>query len=67
MCIRSVTRPRSAGAIMCAEVVVMDEVLETLEGCVAILEAMEEERHDPRLYAVMAALRWAISQVEPKC
>ena len=52
---------------MCAEVVVMDEVRETLEGCVAILEAMEEERHDPRLYAIIAALRWAISQVEPMC
>ena len=45
----------------------MDEVYETLEGCVAILEAMEEERHDPRFYALMAALRWVISLVEPTC
>lgn len=45
----------------------MDEVLETLEGCLAILDSMEEERHDSRLYAIIAALKWAISQVEPMC
>ena len=52
---------------MCAEVILMDEVLETLEGCVAILEAMEEERHDPRLYAIIAALKWAVARIDPTC
>ena len=45
----------------------MSEVLETLEGCIAVLEAMEEERHDSRHYAIIAALKWVISQVEPMC
>ena len=67
MCTRPVTRSTLGRANISSEVVTMDEVLETLEGCIAVLEAMEEERHDPRLYAVMAALRWAISQVEPMC
>lgn len=67
MCTRPVTRSTLGRANISSEVIGMDEVLETLEGCVAILEAMEEERHDPRLYAVIAAIRWAISQVEPTC
>ena len=67
MCTRPVTRSTHERANISSEVVDMDEVLETLEGCIAVLEAIEEERHDPRLYAVIAALRWAISQVEPMC
>lgn len=42
----------------------MDEVYETLEGCIAILEAMEEERHDQRHYALIAALRWVANVLD---
>ena len=38
----------------------MDEAVEALEGCMAILEAMEEDSHDPRHYTLIAAIRWAV-------
>lgn len=42
----------------------MAEAIEAIEGCIAVLEAMEEERHDPRHYALMAALRWAVDALD---
>ena len=42
----------------------MDEAIEAIEGCVAIIEAMEEERHDARHYALAAALMWAADALD---
>lgn len=42
----------------------MDEAAEALEGCIVIIEAMEEERHDPRHYALIAALMWAVGVLD---
>lgn len=35
----------------------MAEAYEIIMGVIAILEAMEEERHDARFFALIAALR----------
>ena len=42
----------------------MDEAIEALEGCMAIIETLEEDRHDPRHYALIAALRWIAATID---
>ena len=42
----------------------MDEAYEVLEGCAAILETLEEERHDPRHYVLIAALGWVAGVID---
>lgn len=42
----------------------MAEVYEILAGVVAILEEMEEERHDARYFVLMAALEKALEMVD---
>ena len=42
----------------------MDESIETVEGCIAIIETLEEDRHDPRHYTLIAALMWVVKVLE---
>ena len=42
----------------------MDEAYEVIEGCAAILETLEEERHDPRHYVLIAALGWVAGVID---
>ena len=42
----------------------MAEVIETIEGCVAMIEHADEERHDPINYVLIAALRWVLEQLD---
>lgn len=42
----------------------MSEVIEVLEGCIKVLEGMDEESHDPRHYSIIACLRWVLSIVD---
>lgn len=42
----------------------MAEVIEILHGAIAILDAMEEERHDARYYVLMAAIDKVLDCIE---
>lgn len=40
------------------------ELLETIEGCVRVLDGVAEESNDSRLWAVMSALRYCVEQLD---
>lgn len=44
----------------------MDEVLEVLEGCVAVLRDVDESSHDPRLWVVMEAIAAVMEKLDEK-
>lgn len=42
----------------------LDEVTETITGCVEVLCNVDEDNHDPRLYAVIAALKMCVERLD---
>lgn len=42
----------------------MDEAYEILAGVTKILEEMDEERHDPRYFVLLAALRRVLDLID---
>ena len=42
----------------------MAETYEIIMGAIAILEEMDEERHDPRFFVLIAALRAALALID---
>jgi len=42
----------------------LDEVAETIAGCVEVLRNVDEDNHDPRLWAVMSALKMCVERLD---
>ena len=42
----------------------LDEVTETIAGCVEVLRNVDEDNHDPRLHAVIAALQMCADRLD---
>ncbi len=42
----------------------MAEEIEALQGCASILEGIDEERHDSRLWTVIAAIEKVVEELE---
>lgn len=42
----------------------MDEEIAALDGCIAILEEMSEESADPRIWTMVAALKWTAERLD---
>ena len=42
----------------------MDEIIAAIEGCTAMLEEMSEESADPRIWMMVAALRWTVERLD---
>ena len=42
----------------------IDEITETLEGCVSVLNDIESDHHDARLFAVMTSLKTCVEKLD---